>query len=126
VSFHLAKVDRDPELVRADGLIRWGGITPFLSVFPTMVVLRIVDGTAGQLAVSVGFFTLLGQALVWLGMRELQKSQGWADGLLFYLVAGGLFTAMTLFLTGVPATMPIPLLAPATAWIAKVRMGRGR
>lgn len=111
---------------RSDRLIQWGGTIPFLSVFPTLVTLRIMDGTAGQLAVIVGFFTLAGQALVWIGMRGLQKCQGWADGVLFYLVVGGLFTAMTLFLTSVPAIMPIPLLAPATAWLAKIRLRRGR
>ncbi|MFJ5608636.1 hypothetical protein ACIQCJ_04535 [Streptomyces sp. NPDC093221] len=114
----------DLTLVRSDKLIRWGGVIPPLSVFPTLVALRLLDGTAGELAVVIGLFALAGQALVWTGMRGMQRCQGWADGVLFYLAAGGLFSGMTLFLTGIPAVMPIPLLAPATAWLAKVRLRR--
>jgi hypothetical protein len=116
----------DPTLARSDKLIRWGGVIPPLAVFPTLLALRLSHGTAGQLAVIVGVFSAIGQMLVWIGMRGLQKCRGWEDEVLFYLAAGGLFSAMTLFLTGIPALMPIPLAAPATAWLARAHLRRNR
>jgi 4-amino-4-deoxy-L-arabinose transferase-like glycosyltransferase len=62
----------------------------------------------------------LGQVLVWLGMDGMRRCRGWAfEGVLFYLWTGGVLGGLAAASTGVLAVVPIPLLAPAVATLAK-------
>jgi hypothetical protein len=112
----------DPIIERSTKLIRLGAGLPPLGAILTLVVLRIVDGTSSQLAFSTGALVFLGELLVWTGMYGLWKSQGWASGVIFFLAVGGVLSAQTLYLTGIPVLMPIPLVAPLVAWWAKKRL----
>jgi hypothetical protein len=114
----------DPFIARCEKLIRVGGVLPPLSAILALMVLRVVGGGRVALAMGVGAFAALGQGIVWAGMRGLKKSRGWASGVLFYLILGGVLSALTLFLTGIPALMPIPLIAPTVGCIAKRRLQR--
>lgn len=106
-------------------LLRLGGVFPFLSTVLALVVLQIFQGGRTQLAICVAVFAIIGQAMVWTGLFRLTKTvNGWADGAGFHLWMGGIFSAQTLFLTGVPAVMPIPLAAPLVATLARWRMHR--
>jgi hypothetical protein len=109
---------------RTERLARVGGVLPPLAAIGTLFVLRVTGGGASQLAVAVGGFAVLGQAMVWLGMHGLWRTHGWASGVMPYLVIGGVLSAQTLFLTGIPEVMPIPLLAPLVATFARWRMHR--
>ncbi|WP_188279937.1 hypothetical protein [Streptomyces sp. CBMA29] len=65
-----------------------------------------------------------GQLLLWCGMFGLFRMRGWASGVLAYIWLGGLFNALAVASTGIVYLAPVPLLAPATAWLAKVRLRR--
>ncbi|WP_405582705.1 hypothetical protein [Streptomyces sp. NBC_01190] len=104
---------------------RLGAALPPLATIGTLVVLRIIGAGGSQLAPCVGVFTILGQAMVWLAMLDLWRTRTWDSGVMFYLIIGGIFSAQTLFLTGVPEVTPIPLAAPLVATVARWRMRRG-
>ena len=61
--------------------------------------------------------------MVWRGIAGLRRSEAWA-GAVLALTVGGVLSAQTLFLTQIPALMPIPLVAPAFGLLAKWRLAR--
>jgi hypothetical protein len=114
----------DPLIARSTRLIRLGGLLPPLVSIAILVIVRVLRGGPVHLAVTVGLVVVAGQALVWRGVLGLRKSQGWASGVGFYLTVGGVLSAQTLYLTGIPAIMPIPLVAPLFGGLAKRRLQR--
>lgn len=115
---------KDSEVDRFIALLRWGGVLPTLATILVLVIMRIVGGGPSELAVSVGALTAVGQAMVWRGMAGLRGSGAWATGVGFPLFIGGVLSAQTLFLTQIPALMPIPLIAPLVGLVAKWRHAR--
>jgi hypothetical protein len=115
---------RDLIAARSVRLIRVGGVGPALSTILLLVGLRVAGGGASQLAVGVAAFSAVGQGLVWWGLDGLRRSKSWAVGVGTPLIAGALISAQTLFLTGIPALMPVPLVAPAVWLFAKWRFER--
>lgn len=112
------------QVVRSIRLLRWGGILPFLASVLVLVALRLGGGGSTELAWGVGGLTMIGQVMVWSGMARLRGSGAWADGVVFPLLIGGLLSAQTLYLTQIPALMPIPLLAPVVGLFAKWHLSR--
>ncbi|MFF7155545.1 hypothetical protein [Streptomyces sp. NPDC008139] len=111
-------------LARSDKLVRWGAVVPFGGLCLISVTARLTDLSRTVFVAEMLSLSCAGQLLVWLGMHGLRRSRGWDSGVLFYVWLGGLMNALAVASTGIVYLAPIPLLAPATAWLAKVRLRR--
>ncbi|MFJ4409771.1 hypothetical protein [Streptomyces sp. NPDC088910] len=97
---------------------------PLLGYPAAGVVGRLLDWKQGTFVLVTLTLCGLGQASTWLGMDGLRRTHGWASGVFFYVLAGGLLNAILAACSGIPFLGLVPLLAPATAWLAKVRLRR--
>lgn len=113
----------DPLLARSDKLVRWGAFVPTFGFFLIGLTGRLVNPSRATFVLAMLCLSAAGQLLVWWGMNGLRRSRGWAvPGVLFYIWAGGVLTAIVAATTAVPAVVPIPLLPPLVATFAKRRM----
>lgn len=124
--FYVSNTNGDPLLARSDKLIRAGGLVPFAGLGLVAVTARLLDPSRFAFTLEMLSLSAIGQLLVWCGMFGLFRVRGWASGVLSYIWLGGLWNAMAVASTGIIYLAPIPLLAPATAWLAKIRLRRGR
>lgn len=112
----------DPLLARSDKLIRFGGFTPAFGLCLIALSGWLFRPSTGTFIRVELCLTVVGQALVWLGMAGLRRSSGWAvPGVTFYVWASGILGAVSVASTGVVPLVPVPLIAPVVASIARLR-----
>ncbi|MEU6850451.1 hypothetical protein ABZ901_11065 [Actinacidiphila alni] len=124
--FFVSDVTSDPLLARSDKRIRWGAIVPPLGFCLAGLTGRLFNPGEETFIIEMLTFSVIGQLLVWWGLWGLHRTRGWDSDVLFYLWVGGVLTAITVTSTGILYLTPIPLIAPATAWVARARLRRGR
>lgn len=124
--FFVSDTTDDPLLALSDKLVRWGAVVPFGGLVVIALSARLVDPSRDVYVAEMLALSVLGQLLVWLGMYGLRRTQGWDSGVFFYIGFGGVMNALAVASTGIVYLAPIPLLAPATAGFAKVRLRRRR
>ncbi|MFF7193274.1 hypothetical protein ACFZAM_06190 [Streptomyces sp. NPDC008079] len=122
--FFTSDVTSDLLLARSDKRIRWGAVVPPLGFCLIALTGRLLTPGRDTFIFEMVALAAVGQTLVWWGIYGLHRTRAWASGVQFYLWVGGIFTAISLASTGIVYLAPIPLLAPATAWLAKVRLRR--
>jgi hypothetical protein len=109
---------------RCAGLIRLGGLLPPLSAGVALAALRVFGGGRIELAAIVGVLVLVGQVMVWIGVLGLRKAREAEEDVGFQLAVGGVLTALTVYLTGVPELMLFPLAPPLAGILAQRRAHR--
>jgi hypothetical protein len=120
----------DPVLRRGERLTRYGSLIPALSLCLVNIAGAILHTIETYSITRVQYqsillaLTVVGQAIVWIGMDGLRRSQGWDSGILFYVWMGGLFTSLTVTFTGIFPPAVIPWIAPVVATVAKRRLLR--
>ncbi|MFJ1586170.1 hypothetical protein ACIOC1_22990 [Streptomyces sp. NPDC088197] len=122
--FYVSNANGDPVLARSDRLIRTGGVVPFAGLGLLAVTAPLLRPSRFTFTVETLSLSATGQLFVWCGMFGLFRIRGWASGVLAYIWLGAMFNALAVASTGIVYLAPIPLLAPATAWLAKVRLRR--
>jgi hypothetical protein len=111
---------------RSEVLIRYGAMLPLIGYPVTGVICRLVGATQGPFVLVTLTLCGLGQAMTWVGMDGLRRTQGWESGVFVYVLAGGLLNGILAACSGIVFLGLVPLIAPATAWLAKTRLRRSR
>lgn len=120
----------DPVLGRGERMGRYGSMIPFFAVCLLFVVAGVVKTVTGAEISRTGYVwsilipTAIGQVIVWLGMVDLRRCNGWDSGIVFYLWAGGFFTSLAICYAGIYWLALIPWVAPVVAGVARGRVGR--
>lgn len=99
---------------------------PLIGYPITGVICRLLGATQGPFVLTTLTLSALGQVATWAGMDGLRRTQGWASGVFVYVLAGGLLNGILAACSGIVFLGLLPLIAPATAWLAKVRLRRSR
>lgn len=114
----------DPLLARSDRLIRIGAAIPMLGFGAIAVTARLLAPSHATFVLEMLLVSLSAQTLTWSGIAGVWRCSGWTSGVLFYIWFGGVMGVMSLVATAIPAIIPIPLLAPLVATIARWRAVR--
>lgn len=114
----------DPLVARGDRLVRWGAFVPAMGFCVLGLFGRLFIDGRHSYVLAVLILSGVGQVLAWLGIEALRRSRGWNTGVVFYIWVGGALATVVTATTAIPVAVPVPLIAPVVATLARWRMAR--
>lgn len=112
---------KDPVMKRGDILIRWGVIVPFGGVAAAIILIApfgVLPSIHKELFTG---YIGVGSLMTWVGLYYIWRSDGWRQGVMFYIILGGILLFILAGTTWMLWLMAIPPVAPVVAGIAWLR-----